>query len=199
MSPVIYTLPFIAAVIGWFTNYIAVKMLFRPRKKIKIGFLEIQGIFPKRQLIVAEKIGKLVADELFSVRDINEKISQPENLEMINKSIEAKLDEFLDTTFPKNYPVISMVVGQKRKDRLKELILTQVDTYAPQVVAQSLHHIEKQVDIEKIIQEKIAEFSPAKLEKMILDVLRREFKFIELIGAVIGFMIGIIQLVIVHL
>ena len=198
MSPLIYTLPIIAAVIGWFTNFIAVKMLFRPRKKVKILFLEIQGIFPKRQHLVAKKIGKLVSEELLSLREINEKISQPENLEMINKSIEKKLDEFLETTFPANYPIISMVVGQKRRDKLKELILTQVDTYAPQVVAQSLLHLEAQLDIEKIIEEKVTLLSAEKLEELILQVLKKEFKFIELTGAVIGFLIGIIQLLIVH-
>jgi len=161
--------------------------------------MEFQGIFPKRQLVVAEKIAKMVSEELLSLRDINERISQPENLEMINKSIESKLDEFLETTFPAKYPIISMVVGQKRKDRLKALILAQVDTYAPQVVAQSLAHLEGQLDIEKIIQEKVSLLSPEKLEDLILQILKKEFKFIELIGALIGFLIGIIQLGIVHL
>jgi len=64
----IYTLPFIAAIIGWFTNFLAVKMLFYPREKIKILFFELQGVFPKRQELLAVRIGKLVADDLLSVK-----------------------------------------------------------------------------------------------------------------------------------
>jgi len=45
----IYTLPFIAAIIGWVTNYLAIKMLFHPREKINLIFFSLQGIFPKRQ------------------------------------------------------------------------------------------------------------------------------------------------------
>ena len=56
-----YLLPFIAALIGWVTNFLAIKMLFHPRKEIKILFLSIQGIFPKRQNELADKIGDLVA------------------------------------------------------------------------------------------------------------------------------------------
>lgn len=41
--------PVICALIGWFTNFLAVKMLFHPHKPIKIGPFTIQGIFPKRQ------------------------------------------------------------------------------------------------------------------------------------------------------
>ena len=53
-------LPFIAALIGWITNWVAIKMLFHPKKRIKIGIFEIQGIFPKRQKIFAEKLEELL-------------------------------------------------------------------------------------------------------------------------------------------
>ena len=45
----VYTLPFIGALIGWFTNYIAIKMLFHPRDEVRIFFIPIQGVFPRRQ------------------------------------------------------------------------------------------------------------------------------------------------------
>ncbi len=193
MSPLIYSLPFIAAVIGWFTNFIAVKMLFRPRKKIKIGPFEIQGIFPKRQEAVAEKIGKLVSDELLSLHDIKEKINQPETMEMINKKIEVKIDEYLHTTFPANYPFMSFFVRKKTKDKLKNDFLLEVDELAPQIVAQYIASMEGNLNVEKIIQEKISLLSPARLEELIMQVLQKEFRFIEAVGAVIGFLIGMVQ------
>ena len=49
-------LPLIAAVIGWATNYIAVRMLFHPREEKRIFGLRIQGVFPKRQKALAEKL-----------------------------------------------------------------------------------------------------------------------------------------------
>ncbi len=64
----IYTLPFIAAFIGWFTNYLAVKMLFHPRKPIRFLGMTIQGIFPKRQELFAQKLGVLVSKELISIK-----------------------------------------------------------------------------------------------------------------------------------
>ena len=197
MSPLIYSLPLIAAVIGWFTNYIAVKMLFRPREKVKILFLEFQGIFPKRQQVVAEKIGKLVSDELLSIHDIKEKITQPENMDMINQKIEAKIEEYLNTTFPANHPVMALFLRKKTLDKLKNDFLLEVDELAPQIVAQYIANMEGHLNIEKIIQEKIALLSPAKLEFLIMQVLQKEFQFIELIGAVIGFIIGLLQVAIV--
>lgn len=197
MSPLIYTLPLIAAVIGWFTNYIAVKMLFRPRKKVKFLFIEFQGIFPKRQQVVAEKIGRLVSDELLSIHDIKEKITQPENMVMINQKIEASIEEYLSITFPTNHPMMALFLSKKNKDKLKNDFLTEVDQLAPQIVAQYIANMEGHLNIEKIIQDKISVLSPAKLEYLIMQVLKKEFQFIELIGAVIGFIIGLLQVGIV--
>ncbi len=193
MTMQIIALPLIAALIGWFTNFIAIKLLFHPQKKIRILFWDIQGVFPKRQKVVAEKIGKLVSDELLSLHDIKERINQPETMDMINEKIEVKIEEYLTTTFPANYPVMSFFVTNKTKAKLKNDFLEEVDELAPQIVAQYIANMEGSLKIEKIIEEKISLLSPAKLENLILQILQKEFRFIELTGAVLGFVIGLIQ------
>ncbi len=194
MNPIVYTLPVIAALIGWFTNYIAIKMLFWPRNKIQFGPLALQGVFPKRQKAVAERIGRLVSDELLSVHDIKERINQPETLVMINQKVEAKIDEYLNTTFPSNYPLMSIFVSKKIKNKLKNDFLEEVDDLAPQIVEQYIANMEGHLNIEKIIKERISLLSPAKLEDLIMQILQKEFRFIELVGAVLGFVIGMMQL-----
>ena len=54
MSPILLLLPIIAALIGWSTNYLAVKMLFHPRLPLRIMGFSIQGVFPKRQKQLAD-------------------------------------------------------------------------------------------------------------------------------------------------
>ncbi|MDZ4844354.1 MAG: DUF445 family protein [Chitinophagales bacterium] len=199
MTIQLFALPVIAALIGWFTNFIAIKMLFHPQKKIKFLFWNIQGVFPKRQRLVAEKIGKLVAAELLSLHDIKERINQPETLDMINQKIELKIENYLTTTFPANYPVMAFFVSKKTKEKLKHDFLEEVDELAPQIVAQYIANMEDALQIEKIIEDKIALLSPSKLENLILQILQKEFRFIELSGAVLGFVIGLIQVGIVLL
>ena len=70
----VFLLPFIAAGIGWVTNYLAVKMLFHPRKEVRVLGFQIQGVFPKRQTALAEKLGDLVSEELFSIEEVTVKI-----------------------------------------------------------------------------------------------------------------------------
>jgi uncharacterized membrane protein YheB (UPF0754 family) len=60
-------IPLISAFIGWFTNWIAIKMLFHPKEPKKILGITFHGIFPKRQQQFAEKLGKLVSERKLAV------------------------------------------------------------------------------------------------------------------------------------
>jgi uncharacterized membrane protein YheB (UPF0754 family) len=193
------SLPLIAALIGWFTNWIAIKMLFYPRKPVRFIFFDIQGIFPKRQALVAERIGKMVADELFSLKDIKEKLNQPGNMEGINESIETKINEYLNTTFPANHPIMSMFMGRKARTKIKDDFMVEIAEITPMVVNQYMDNLEADLDIEKIIKDRVALLSPETLEQLLNSILKTEFRFIELIGAVLGFIIGVIQVGIVVL
>ena len=193
----IYTLPFIAAIIGWFTNYIAVKMLFYPRKKIKILFFEIQGIFPKKHLILAEKIGRLVAEDLLSVKDIQEIINQPENISQINKKIENKIEEYLSNTFPSKFPVLSFFMRKKSRHKIKQAVMSELETMGPEMIDQTVSNLESSLDIEEFIRQRVTKFSTERMEKLILSVLAGEFRFIEWTGAILGFIIGLVQVLII--
>lgn len=65
--------PVIGAVIGIFTNYIAVKMLFRPYYTKHIGKLHIPftpGIIPRRQPALAAALGRMVSEKLVRKEDL---------------------------------------------------------------------------------------------------------------------------------
>ena len=162
----IYTLPFIAAVIGWFTNYLAVKMLFRPKDEVKFLFIKFQGIFPKRQKEVAIKIGKLVSEELLSLHDIKDKLKDPENVEVIHKTIEGRVDEYLTTTLPNKFPVMSLLLGKKTKGRMKDDLMHEIEELAPIAIEQYISKMEDSFDIEELVRSKISILSPEKLEEL---------------------------------
>ncbi len=195
----IILIPVISALIGWFTNWIAIVMLFRPKEKIRILFFDIQGVFPKNQQRVAERIGNMVSSELFSSKDIRLHLEHPDNLDTIRNAVEIKIDEYLNVTFPKNFPLTSMFVGKNRKDKIKNDLINEVEKVAPEVIEQYVQNIERELNIEEIVRKKVAALPPEKLEELLKNILQKEFRFIELIGGVIGLIIGIVQVVLVYL
>jgi len=195
---VIYTLPFVAAVIGWFTNFLAVKMLFHPREKVRILFFDIQGIFPKKKDVLAQRIGKLVADDLLSMKDIEEILNQPDNVSQINKTIEDKLEFYLANTFPEKYPMLSFFVGDKSRGKIKEAMMVEMETMGPEVMQQAFVNLESSLDIEQFIKERVSKFSTTQIEKLIQGILATEFAFIEWVGAIVGFIVGVVQVLIIE-
>ncbi len=190
----IYLLPFIAAFIGWLTNYIAVKMLFHPQNKVKFLFFEIQGVFPKRKNKLAEKLGKVVATELFSVNDIRGALSGADTQSAIKEVVSQKIDVFMNEKLPESMPMLKMFMNEELAKNIKGILMQQFDEAIPQIMENYINRIENQVDVEKTVQEKVINFSSDKLEEILYSIMQKEFRFIELIGGVLGFMIGLIQM-----
>ncbi len=189
----IYLIPFISAFIGWFTNWIAIKMLFHPKEPKKILGITFHGIFPKRQKQFAEKLGKLVSNELLSFKDIEEKISNPANISKLMPFVETHIDHFLRVKLAEQMPVISMFIGDKTINQLKEVFITELTDLFPVIMKNYMNNLQEDLDLEKIVTQKVSGFSSDKLEQILNDIMSKEFRFVEIIGAVLGFLIGLLQ------
>ncbi|MCB0317615.1 MAG: DUF445 family protein [Bdellovibrionales bacterium] len=195
----IYLLPFVAALIGWLTNYLAVRMLFHPRKKINLLVLKLQGVFPKRQAALAKKLGEVVSEELFSASDVQRILTEAAKSDKARKLLELKFEELISNKLPNIIPMISMVLNPILVQSLKALFLTEMEQMIDQAVVEMGDEVEKRFDIHEIVEEKVKNFSSDKLESLILSIMRKELRFVEIVGGVLGFFIGCAQLGILYL
>ncbi|MEN9299359.1 MAG: hypothetical protein RLZZ429_1672 [Bacteroidota bacterium] len=193
MSYILLLIPVISAFIGWFTNWIAIKMLFHPKEPKKILGITIQGIFPKRQQQFAEKLGKLVSQELLSFADIEQKLIHPNNIEKLMPVVEEHIDQFLRRKLAEEMPVISMFIGENTIQQLKGIFMKELEALFPIIMQRYMGHLQQELDLEQIVIKKVASFSSDKLEDILQSILSKEFRFVELIGAVLGFIIGLLQ------
>ncbi len=189
-------IPVIYAFIGWFTNWIAIKMLFHPKEPRKILGITFQGIFPKRQKIFAEKLGKLVSNELVSFNDIEEKVTDPKNLLSIMPVVEQHIDHFLKEKLNQKMPMIGMFLGEQTIHQFKSVFIEELQELFPVMMKGYMQTLESQLDLEQIVINKVSNFSSDKFEELLNQIMSKEFKFIEIIGAILGFAIGIFQVLI---
>ena len=196
---VLYLLPFIAAAIGWFTNFIAVKMLFHPRKPVKIWFYTMHGIFPKRQVEIAKSVGRMVANDLLSSKDIQERLATKENIGSVINKIENTLDDYFEIKFPLKFPLLSKFISPKMRIKIKNEMLEEVDILAPELIEKQVNDLDKVFDVEQIITKKVTNLSTDKLEALMMSIIEKELVFIEWVGAFLGFFIGLVQLLLVLL
>jgi len=189
-----YTIPFISAFIHWLTIWMALKLLFHPRQPTKILGFTLQGVFPKKQRQIAVSLGRIVGQELLSFGDIEQKITDPENVRRILPLVEQHIDNFLRNKLKESMPMIAMFIGDKTINQLKGVFMKELEELFPVIMSNYVHNLREDLDLEKIVVEKIAGFSNDRLESMLNEFLTKEFRFVEVIGAVLGFLIGLLQI-----
>lgn len=196
MNPWLYSIPFISALIHWVTIWMALKMLFHPRHPKKFLWMTFHGVFPKKQHQIAENLGRIVGQELLSFKDIEEKITNSESLDSIYPEIEKHIDDFLRNRLKESMPMIAMFIGDSTINQLKEVFMGELRNMLPGLFKNYVNNLKNDLDLEKIVVEKIKNFSSDKLEQMLNQILTKEFRFVEVIGAVLGFLIGVVQILI---
>ncbi|MDW7690966.1 DUF445 family protein [Flammeovirgaceae bacterium SG7u.111] len=194
----IYSIPFISAAIGWFTNFVAIKMLFRPREEKNYGLFKLHGIFPKRKEVLAERLGKVVARDLFNVDMIVGKLDNEANREQIKTHIEKELEEYLRVRLKASNPMLGMLLNDKMIVQIMEKLSEMLDESVPKLMGQLTTKV-KEIDIEEMVYQKVSNFSNEKLEALLMSVIKKELAFIEWAGAVLGFIIGLVQIGIIYL
>ena len=113
--------------------------------------------------------------------------------------VEEKIDDYLLNVFPEKYPITSIFFGAKRKAQIKMDLLDEVQHAVPELLNAYAQQIDEKIDIEAIVTEKVKNLNSDMLEKLLNNILKSEFKFIEWVGAILGFLIGILQLLVSEL
>lgn len=90
-------------------------------------------------------------------------------------------------------PIISAFIGEKTIQKLKSVFLEEMNILFPELMKKYAQHLEEDLDLERIVTEKVSNFSSEKLEGLLYQIMASEFRFVEIIGAVLGFLIGLFQ------
>lgn len=188
------SLPIISALIGWLTNYIAIKMLFHPRQPLKLGIFTMQGILPRRQADIAVQLGRIVATDLLSSDDLIERLTNDRSRTVYRDFVDAEAEKFIYQKLYKAIPLSRVFLREKTVARLKESLVDELLEKLPDMISRLTEPETGSLDIQHMVETQVLAFSTDRLEKMLHDILAKEFRFIEVLGAVLGFLIGAVQM-----
>jgi uncharacterized membrane protein YheB (UPF0754 family) len=189
---ILVAVPVVSAMIGWFTNWVAIKSLFRPYKTVNILGFNFLGLIPKRKALLAKKIGEVVEEFLVNHEDISKKFSEPESIEKIKlRVIPIISNKILD-----NVPAMMKMIAEPI---VKQVLEKEADEIIIKVGNELVLHLEENFDVRAEVEKKILSYDTRNVEKIILRVAKSEFKHIEYLGAVIGFLIGLFQVLLIQI
>jgi uncharacterized membrane protein YheB (UPF0754 family) len=193
MNYILFLIPLLSAFIGWFAIWAIIKILFHPKKPTKILGFTLQGIFPGKKDQLANKLGQS-ASTYFSFGELEEKIISPATYDKIKPVIEIHIDEFLRHRLGKEMPMISMFIGEKTINKMKEALMKEIDNLFPQVMKQFAGNLSKEIDVQKMVTSKISAITNEQLESALYGNLSRELRMARIAGAFMGLLVGLIQL-----
>ena len=186
-------IPFIAAFIGWFTNWLAVKATLYPVEFVGIPpVFGWQGVIPKNTEEMSKSFSHLIHDKLVDMDQLFADIDHDDN-EELDKVVEDVSQEII-REFSTN---IAPESWARAREKLREYINMLVRRNVRQVTVEILDRMAKEagdfIDIDKIAHEALVG-DRALLGHVLMDVAGPEFKFIERSGLWFGFLFGIIQM-----
>lgn len=187
----ILILAIIGGLIGYVTNVVAIKLIFRPINPIKIPILNIEiiGMIPKRKAEIATNIGQVIEEQFLSVNEIMNNIVTEEDkqnvVEYIKERIKIILNEKM-TLLPSTIRNIAQnYIGEIIEDEVRKAI----DELSEEIIIKANNRI----NIKEMVQTKINELDLYELESIIINIVKKELRHIEILGLILGFFIGIVQ------
>ncbi|RLK59806.1 DUF445 family protein [Actinokineospora cianjurensis] len=187
-------LPVFGAAIGWFTDWLAIKLVFFPRERTRfLGVFWVQGVFQRRRAEVARQYGELIAREVMTVPNIVEGVLRgPRSdrlLEMIRQLVRKSVDD--QASIAK--PLVAVAVGTRRFQEMKHAAADKAMTYLDSTALQAEPYATKALDIGNTIAAKMNQLTRVEYEGLLRPAFRQdEWKLIA-VGAVIGALVGHLQ------
>ena len=187
----ILILAVIGGLIGYITNVIAIKLIFRPINPIKIPILNIEiiGLIPKRKVEIATNIGTIIEDQFLSVDEIIDDMITHKDKQDIIDYIKVKINFMLNEMMTLIPSTIRSLAQNYISEIIEEEIREAIDDVSEEIISKA----KSRINIKEIVENKINELDLYELESIILQIVKNELKHIEILGFILGLFIGVIQ------
>lgn len=197
MNPfLIASIPVITALIGWFTNWVAIRMLFRPRNQINILGIKFQGLIPRRQEDLANQTAEIIESEILHQHAIRNAIQsidiEPHLKTLVEKLVDQKLREKLA-----GIPFVGSFINDGTLEMIKQMAVESLQEEIPNIVENVSDDLESKIQIRQMVQERMNALDLEALENIVKRVAKKEFRTIEQLGAVLGFVVGLLQVLLI--
>ncbi|MBI3753267.1 MAG: DUF445 family protein [Deltaproteobacteria bacterium] len=194
----IFIPPITGAVIGWFTHYVAIKMLFRPYRPVNLLGYKLQGLIPKRRKEIAAGIAKTIERELVSAKDFSAILQGIEWKEDVEKAVDEIVEHRFKAGKIKKIPLIGLI-SENLTYHIKYLLTKEVIKHIDEKKDSFVEKFHDKVNMKEMLVARIDNLDIKRFEALLTDFIARELRHIEWLGGALGFIIGVIQVGIVYL
>ncbi|HRP68488.1 MAG TPA: DUF445 family protein [Turneriella sp.] len=190
-----WTVPIIGIIVGYYTNWLALKMIFRPLREKKIlGLVKYQGLFLKRQKEVSKEYADIVANKILSPHQVLENFIYGRAAEAFFNVIQSNVIRALARVEGIAQPILSFAIGSERYESLKTLIIKRINEAVPTYANTVEGYLGKAMDLEKTLYERLSNLPPEDFENLLRTAFQEDEWILILVGSALGFAVGLVQM-----
>ncbi|MFK7950113.1 MAG: DUF445 domain-containing protein [Saprospiraceae bacterium] len=187
-------LPIGGLAVGYLTNWLALKLIFKPTNPIKLGFITIQGLFLKRQKAVAATYAEIVSKKILTTKNIFEAIFNGKNQNLLHSIIRKNVEKAVDNTAGSFRSIVQLLTGRQSYTMIKHELSTIYLDFLPKAIHQSFDYMDEAIDMENTLNDKMSNLTSSEFEGFLHPVFEEDELKLILVGAILGLFAGFLQM-----
>ncbi|GAB4332398.1 MAG: DUF445 family protein [Flammeovirgaceae bacterium] len=188
-----WLLPVFGFVVGFATNWIAIEMIFRPKKPIRLGFVTIIGLFFKRQKEVSAEYSKIVSSKILTTERIFEFIIRGQGSKKFEELVRKHVGRVVENTAGVSKTLFEMAGGEKQIDIIKNIATFRFMQELPIAIRDAFPYVSHALNIEENLREKMSSLSYEEFEGFLRPAFQEDEITLIIVGAFLGALAGLGQ------
>lgn len=188
-----WIMPLSGGLIGLVSDYIALQMLFRPLQPVRFMGLTIQGRFFRRQNEIARGYAALISKQLLTPANLVEEMMHGPLADRLIEQIQKVVRENFEDTIGIAKPAVVWSMGPERYVEMRQFVVEKVIALIPKASKGFDQYAMEALDVQNTIVARMDELTPAQFEGLLRPAFKQDEWKIVACGAVLGFIIGEIQ------
>lgn len=191
--PAWWVLPIGGFLVGYITNFLALRLVFEPHEPINLGFFELQGLLHKRKDEVALRFADVMADDVLSIDNMLETITEGSSSDRVFGLVEKRIDSVFDEY--KRDPMTAMLMPPERIGEAKKDLLGRMRTQKPAPDGLIHSFVGRGTALRGELSSKLRSLDAESFEGVLRPAFRADEWKLFVTGAVLGTIAGVFQLV----
>ena len=189
-----WQLPIGGLIVGYFTNVLALRLIFWPAKPMQLLGLTLQGLFIMRQREVSKEYAYLVAEKIMTMPNIFEAMFTEKNMPKIREIMERHIHRGVDKTAGFYSSIIKLSTGTQSYENIKHLVTERLAAAVPAHLPVIFDYAKQALAVEPSLRKKMSDLPPEEFANFLRPVFQADEWKLILVGAILGMIAGFMQL-----
>jgi uncharacterized membrane protein YheB (UPF0754 family) len=189
-----WMLPAFGGFVGFFSDWAALQMMFRPLTPKTIMGITFQGLFLKRQNEVASDYAALISKQLLTTSNMMEELFRgalsDRIMDLVNRHVKQMIDEQAGVV----RPLVVYSVGSQKYIEMKNQVAARILACLPETMKHAESYADDAMDIRNTLVGRMQQLTAEEFEGMLRPAFKEDEWSLIAVGAALGFIVGEMQI-----